>query len=145
MLHLSLVLSTILPPGGWTWHWMNAVIFYLPFFWWNICGFNGPVVADTDHYMNSHSVWTPAGLFSLLLSGLTLPLRTSKRLCWWLLYGWNMKEQKHTSASAHVCISIHLHLTCTPTEMYAKRLSFSVCPGSKGATCAHVDIRQCRR
>lgn len=27
MLHLSLVLQQHLPPGGWTWHWTNAVLF----------------------------------------------------------------------------------------------------------------------
>lgn len=107
------------------------IVFYLPFFWWNICGFNRPVVADTDHYMNSHSVWTPAGLSFVFLScyqDWLLPLRTSKRLCWyvmwWLLYGWKWRRGSICLLWPRVCISIHLHLTFTPGKCMPRDWAF---------------------
>lgn len=129
---------------GIEWMLFYFTVFILSFFCWNICGFNGAVVVDTDRYTNSHSVWTPAGLSFSFLSCYQDWLYHSeqaKRLCryvmWRLLCGWNWRGRSHMYA----WISIHLHLTITPGKCvpgdWASRLSrFS------GATYAHVDIRQ---
>lgn len=109
---------------------MNAVFFYrllFTFFWWNICSFNGPVVAHTDHYMNSHSVWVVFSFLSCYQDGL-YHLEQAKDCvgmscndcCMvvieeggsiWLLW-------------PHVCISIHLHLTFSPGKCMPRDWAF---------------------
>lgn len=49
----------MLPPGGWTWYYTNAVFYFTVFLFYfyllSISSFNGPVAAFTDHFMSGVS------------------------------------------------------------------------------------------
>lgn len=109
---------------GIEWMLFYFIVFYLPFSAETFAVLTGQSLPILTATWTSRSVWTEAGLsFCFLsLSGLTLPLRTSGRLCWyvmwWLMYRWKWRRGS---------IWLHIHpLTSNfyPREKYAKRLSF---------------------
>lgn len=100
-------------------------IFYLPF-----SDETFVLLADTDHYMNSRSVWTPAGLsfvFSRFLDWLyhnKQKIVSVARDDWCI--SWKRRRGGIWLRWPHVCISIHLHLNFYLREIADKRFSLFV-------------------